>query len=64
MNKFKTGDYYIKIYDKYGTKQAEEFNIESLVEAKALASHLAQGGGESFVISRTLVNSLDDLSKF
>ena len=59
-NKFETSSYYVKVYDKYGTKQHEEYNIESLTEAKVLGEHLTSNSTESFVVSRVIFNSLDD----
>ena len=59
-NKFDTGSYYIKIHDKHGSKQHEEFNIENVIEAKALGEHLSQHDDESYVVLRVIFNSLDD----
>lgn len=58
-NKFATGSYYIKIYDKYGTKQHAEFGLGCYTEAKDLGDYFTENNSDSFTVSMVIYNSLD-----
>lgn len=58
-NKYETGCYLIRCFDKYGTRTGADTHAPNLHAARKMGRHIVREEGGSFVVMRVLVNSQD-----
>jgi len=63
MAKYKTGEYQIIYFDKYGTKQETDTEINFTNSVEKAKLYIREHPDRSSVVGRILYNSIDDKGK-